>query len=616
MKITKQRAMILLLSASLHGALFSMENKKTDNVQKQQAKRMSIKQYNSQQSINLLKTIEQANFEMVQDALGNGADPNARHLDDTTPLHHACASKNPKIEIVTLLLMYGAEVNAKDKLNRTALHYAAKTGPHNEVEIIKLKIMKLLLAQGADLSITDVSGYSCLHEACCGPFWYIKKIKLLLNEGADPNIQVNKLYLPRHGATPLHRVCGNGKATVDVIKPLVEHGADVNIEDGGGRTALHMACWYIHSNNHQKIIKFLLEHGSNCDVMVDNEPLLHWACKNMKKDIVEAILSWPASCVKMKENFLQHLSPLAKKRLFTFLCCVKQAKNQNEFLGQLPRSILNKVMFMTEEERLSETTDWIMNTAHLENEAGYTVKELMFRKDEDGNRALDVSSSAMVVFLIANFCCNKELFTQEERTYLVKYCVECDHLLKCAKFLLQTPIDVNKWYSQEDGNYLLRKAINKNDVLLVQQLIKQGAIDHTALFYAYEQGQYDVVQCMIELGFNINTRGHDAQTLLHTACKVKNKPLAYALIKAGAEINPQDMQWKTPLHIVLDIMSPLPDVPDEDFELIELLVNAGADPQITDRDGKTAYWVAEKNYKRIRELFDEKRVTHDNDNNI
>jgi hypothetical protein len=73
-------------------------------------------------------------------------------------------------------------------------------------------------------------------------------VRLLLDHGADPNIQ------PKDGGTPLHRASLDGK--IEMACLLVEHGASVELQDGGGKSPLDLAS----ERQHDEIVKLLLEH--------------------------------------------------------------------------------------------------------------------------------------------------------------------------------------------------------------------------------------------------------------------------------------------------------------------------------------------------------------------
>ena len=59
-------------------------------------------------------------MEVVELLLENGAEPNMKDDDGSTPLHAACIRGN--LEVVRLLLAHGAEVGMRNKKNESALH--------------------------------------------------------------------------------------------------------------------------------------------------------------------------------------------------------------------------------------------------------------------------------------------------------------------------------------------------------------------------------------------------------------------------------------------------------------------------------------------------------------
>uniref|UniRef100_A0A2P2I7B0 Acyl-CoA-binding domain-containing protein 6 n=1 Tax=Hirondellea gigas TaxID=1518452 RepID=A0A2P2I7B0_9CRUS len=68
-----------------------------------------------------------------------------RFDNDMTGLHWA--ADRGQCEVVKLLLVHGADINAQDDVGQTALHYAASCGYAN--------VITLLLHSGADATVTD-----------------------------------------------------------------------------------------------------------------------------------------------------------------------------------------------------------------------------------------------------------------------------------------------------------------------------------------------------------------------------------------------------------------------------------------------------------------------------
>ncbi len=129
------------------------------------------------------------NFEVVQSAVKAGVDIEARNENGYSSL--MLASYNGHQHIIKLLLENGANVDAVENLNRTALMFAS-TGPFTPaVELLikaganvnatdshenwtpvmfaagegQLEVIKLLVANGADIAKVDVDGESALDFA-------------------------------------------------------------------------------------------------------------------------------------------------------------------------------------------------------------------------------------------------------------------------------------------------------------------------------------------------------------------------------------------------------------------------------------------------------------------
>ena len=143
-----------------------------------------------------------------------GADVNARDASGYAPLHSA-AWYNHRPEIVTALIAAGADVNARDpdgfvppgrEVNvRTPLLTAvfrgvAIIGGQRRPNTFNLSVVEALVRAGADLTLTDDSGRTALHEAAR---WHPGVFPLLLRLGADPDLRDTE------GNTPLDYALGN-----------------------------------------------------------------------------------------------------------------------------------------------------------------------------------------------------------------------------------------------------------------------------------------------------------------------------------------------------------------------------------------------------------------------
>lgn len=112
----------------------------------------------------------------------------------------------------------------------TPLHEVAMKFYH-DCEEYDTQIAKMLIThKGADLNAKDIYGRTPLHYLAESPYKLENLYKCYLECNCDVNVQDNK------GQTPLHVACEFGGD--DFIYELFRYGADVNIEDFGGKTAL------------------------------------------------------------------------------------------------------------------------------------------------------------------------------------------------------------------------------------------------------------------------------------------------------------------------------------------------------------------------------------------
>jgi ankyrin repeat protein len=160
------------------------------------------------------------NLKLMASLLQRGADANATDPDKIGgPLTHAV--KSGRIDAVKLLLDHGAQINRRFA-EVTALGSVRKND---------LDMARFLLAHGADPNIPSYSTTPLFRAAEDAD---LPMIQLLLD--AKAHIDQPAEYT---GDTPLIYVAENGKA--DVVKFLLEKGADLTIKNKKGNTAMDLA---------------------------------------------------------------------------------------------------------------------------------------------------------------------------------------------------------------------------------------------------------------------------------------------------------------------------------------------------------------------------------------
>jgi ankyrin repeat protein len=160
-----------------------------------------------------------------------------------TPLH--VASFDGRIDVMRWLLEHGADVNARSHSRFTPLFMA--------VDARRLEAILVLLEHNADTNSQTVKGQTPLSWAltnCGSEGKLVDIVRRLLEHGADPNI------CDDDHSTPLHDASYHGFP--EAVRLLLSYGAKIDEKNKQGRTPIQMAA----SKGHDDVIKLLLEHGA------------------------------------------------------------------------------------------------------------------------------------------------------------------------------------------------------------------------------------------------------------------------------------------------------------------------------------------------------------------
>ena len=158
-----------------------------------------------------------------------------------------CAAAWAKLDLVKLLVSCGANVNHKSKGGSSPLFMACQYFNSNRSRQvflgkpdapIQLDLVKFLVASGADVNEFGRDSNTPLTAACLSGFKDPSLVVYLLEKGADPNVK------NAHGSTALHLAAEKG--CLETVKELIKHGAQVEEVDAEGLTPLLRACCSCH----------------------------------------------------------------------------------------------------------------------------------------------------------------------------------------------------------------------------------------------------------------------------------------------------------------------------------------------------------------------------------
>ena len=279
-------------------------------------------------------------FKALKRLMKNGADVNAHDENNDTPLMLACEGVNKKaiedsvyknsghdvtssaynyFDAVSLLIDQGADVNLQDNSGYSALHFAAGSSHKYGVAINvygfyvniitgdkcpsrmvpsqhnNMKVVNCLLQNGANVDLQDEDGQTALFHALRNKGIPFGILSSLVKNGA--NLNTRRKY---DKCTPLMSVTQScGIYEEQLVTWLVENGADVDLQDKDGLTALHYAC---KTDNSFEVVSCLIKNEANINACTGNKvtPLMR-AAKKGNSDVVSLLIAHGAN-VDLKDK--------------------------------------------------------------------------------------------------------------------------------------------------------------------------------------------------------------------------------------------------------------------------------------------------------------------------
>lgn len=179
-----------------------------------------------------------------------GMDPNSKNSHGMTALTFAVQNTSNK---TIRVLSRRADINLKDDRGNAPLHMSIIRRNKEAVSwFLKLK---------ADVNVTGKSGGTTNQSPLFAAILLEDNelIKKLLERGADPSIADSS------GAFPLSEACIRRGASLDIVKLLIKSGADVNKREVNGASSLIYAAQNsgIDVDTRMSIVAYLLEKGAD-----------------------------------------------------------------------------------------------------------------------------------------------------------------------------------------------------------------------------------------------------------------------------------------------------------------------------------------------------------------
>lgn len=417
-------------------------------------------------------------------------------------------------------------------------------------------LVKTLLDLGASTHVKDQEGNTALFyavrkasvEAADKPF---QALQILLESKADPNVTNN------HGETPLLHVVSDKRlkdggtvireeylkgGTVEIWKQLVESGADVGPRNKNQKTAMHLII--------ERIKYFLWKRLQNSD----------------------------------EDSNIENVCQIAVNQ------CIKQVRFISECNNHLVMS----------RDKLGNTPLHII-AGHASSYHGEMLKiarslidigsKVNARNDNDQTPLHLASSWSMAKFLLVQGARPNPLDSNG-----------CSPLLsRCREASLGIPCSVEPLSKWTDGlNFGMDPWMEDKDGQNVFQILM-------------EKGQFSEVLCFVSACIakdrnEIFKTDSNRDTLLHSLCKYNHPsvpPLIDLLLQKGADVNSQNKDGDTALHIVCRKITRLPSLKGDHsayWKFLSPLRAYGAQCYIKNKRGCTVVEVAWFNKKLLRSV--------------
>ena len=574
------------------------------------------------------------NVEILRFLVENGANVNATDDFGLTPLMAAVA--NQLLDAVTFLIDQGADVNLLDSSGSTALHYASEVSfDPSSCLIVKqlinrganinavtnddkltplmlacknknVSVVNCLLQNGANVVLTSDNGWTALHFVVDGFNDSSEILRSLLNNGADVNAR------SVDNETPL--MVASQSSDVETVTLLIEQGAYVDLQDEKYNTALHNAV----SSNTEEIVGTLLNAGaSNFCNSQGMTPLLLACCRGCVA-LVENLIKQPDITKEQRINALELLgaSVLIEE-------CILENADLHDWKGfkYIKHGMMERFadpshpLFKQEMEpveayqnrRECQTLDEL---AEIEGDRDAIIMESLIIKERIMGR--NYEDLIAVIRNIARYYEDHDLsFCIKLYRHATKTAPKCDlsavdlSIITSALFNRFENGDLSKEEDFLDAldetilDYdceMQRKMTNKQDseyhVLYLFDSL-QTLVFMISEFECADEGRLSSSALLLKTISNLNLRDGDSNTILHQFALHHGRCSSYSysgavklLLNAGFNVNAINGNGDTALHIVATL-KPSDDEIHLLTDMLQVLFDGGAHHDFVNNHGKT-----------------------------
>ncbi|GBO23214.1 Ankyrin-2 [Araneus ventricosus] len=516
---------------------------------------------------------------MINFCLQNGCNVNARDEYGSTALH--LATLNNHQDIVTFLLENGADIDAKNDDGNSALWYAASNNGKETVRILinkqseivqslandRNKALSSAVAAGND-DIVDIlfkktefdvislqQNYNFLHRA--SHYGHRKVAEILLEKGFEIDARWNN-------RTPLHYAAIYNHC--EITRFLISKRANVNAQDGEGKTALH---WIAEGENVENL-EILLSGGADISIRDNkNQSVAEVAVSSSQLEMIKLLIQKKDIDVNMKGDkgitFLHTSAEKGSLEITEYLTLQGANINAKDMNGSKPihaaagkghKDIVE--FYLDKNVNVNDLGHQDFTPLHFAALGGYiNVCELLIENGADINALAEDDTTPLHLHLAASnvnedvvrILLHNGAYYNTRDTSSSSQLAETEN--KSVDFLIKI-IDQLSIAVQNNDSSEVEFQLKRADHPKFSIVNARCVINDTPLLYAAREGYEEIVDILLKFKSNPNIFDKHKLMPLHYAAKSSHLKIVKALLMNGAIYNALCLLRRSPLEYATD----------------------------------------------------------------